>query len=192
MNQYSWYFFTCVLISLPYISTERFFHPFPRAHQLNAQHVIYVEEQVILLINPGSWILQYFSGNFFHWKPGCQLIFCMCGARGTQWRDKSASWEGGCLLSRAGSFQEPDPNHWNQKKHSFFVDSSGLWIKSISFTDSALLENSVLQNQSDCLTDTHSYFNICSTLRKASCRLFSLFFFFENMFWLRQRGKWPI
>lgn len=62
----------------PLISTELFSHPFPRAHQLNAQHVISVEEQVILLINPGSWISQYFSGNFFHWKPGCQLIFCMC------------------------------------------------------------------------------------------------------------------
>lgn len=69
-------------LSLPYISTEPFFHPFPRAQQLNAQHVIYIEEQVILLIKPGSWILQYFSGNFFHWKLGCQLIFCMCGMSG--------------------------------------------------------------------------------------------------------------
>lgn len=52
-------------------------HPFPRAHLLKAQHVIYVDEQVILLINSGSWGVQHFSGNFLHQNSVFQLIFCM-------------------------------------------------------------------------------------------------------------------
>lgn len=111
----------------------------------------------------------------------------VCGARGTQWRDKSASWEGGCLLSRAGSFQQPDPNHWNQKKHS--IDFSGLWIKSISFTNSALLENSVLQNQSDWLRDAHSHFSICPTLIKALHCLFFSFLLFWKYILITPKGQ---
>lgn len=80
-------------------------HPFPRAYLPKAQHVIYVDEQVILLINPGSWGVQHFSGNFLHPNSAFQLIFCMswCTPWGTRWRDKSTSMESGCILSEADS-----------------------------------------------------------------------------------------
>lgn len=180
MNQYSQYFFTCVLLSLPYISTELFSHPFPRAHQLNAQHVISVEEQVILLINPGSWILQYFSGNFFHWKPGCQLIFCMCVMSG-EYREETSQLRGrvdACCPKQGASNSQIQTTEI--KRNTLFIDFIGLWIKSTSFTNSAMLENSVLQNQGDRLTNVHSHFNICPTLIKASCHM--IFFPFIFLF----------
>lgn len=115
-------------------------HLFPRAYQLNAQHVIYVDEQVILLINPGSWVLQYFSGSFFHQKPGFQFIFSMCvRVQGNKVKRQVSFTREQTLVVQSEQLPTARSKPVKEKEILFFVGFSGLWIKSVSFTDSATL-----------------------------------------------------